>query len=100
MDKTLRQELLDGFDRMTEMLEDLRSTTVRKEPLKPEPQAGDVWETDGGLFIYIHEERGKETLSYTFRDGGRVQNAKDRLGIGDVTRIFSLSEYLKEAKDV
>ena len=101
MEDKLRQEMIDGLDRMGEMIEDLRSTAKREET-QPEPQAGDVWRMPGvNLLMFVHEN-GRGGLNYTFRDGGMCEDAAERLAEGDYTRIFSLAEHLKnkEAESV
>lgn len=93
IDDKLQQELLDGLDRMGEMIEDLKSTSVRKLE-KPEPQTGDVWEI-GSQYVYVYKNR-HGAMEYIYRETGGVYDADNIASWGNsATRIFSLSEYLK-----
>lgn len=101
MEDKVRQELLEGLDRMGEMLEDLRTTTYRCiKPKQPEPQAGDVW-TSGIYTVFVHRDKKDNTreLTYTYVDGDE-ENASGcsiRTLIREYpyTLIFSLPEHLK-----
>ncbi len=96
MEDKLRQELLDGLNRMGEMIEDLRSTAKRtEEPTQPEPQAGDVWMYDNNSCIFVYRD-AQLGLRYIWSSGLQInRSAQDKLRDYPATRMFSFAEHLK-----
>ena len=95
MDIKTREELIEGFDKMEEMVKELRSMSFYAPPKpKVEPQAGDVWMYSADC-VFIHQvEILSKKLTYTYRSGIKGSNPIEVV-ISQGTRIFSLSEYLK-----
>ena len=85
IDDKLIQSALEGIKHLQDGLEKILESN---KPVQPEPQAGDVWETNGGNYVLVCED-GKK-LEYRFYDGGQRCHPSNL-----PTRIFSLSEHLK-----
>ena len=84
--KTLAQQEVDFLISLRE---------PKEEEIKP--QAGDVWMTTGGSYVVIHRAYHGDGIHCVFMDGsGTIQPDLSKKGS---TRIFSLSEYLKNKEE-
>ncbi len=78
----------------------LKSLREPEKKAQPEPQAGDVWIKDnGGLPVLFYGS--KDRLGYIYTEDGMKGDFKvDKLiERYEYTRIFSLSEYLKNKEE-
>ena len=78
---------------MNKIVEELEDRNA--EPSPPEPQAGDVWETSWGGYVFIYRHPIGGELIYIYGDGSGGLESLGRKLKG-ATRIFSLQEYLKD----
>jgi hypothetical protein len=91
IDDKLIQKMLEGVEYLRDGLEKIQASN---EKPKIEPQAGDVWMYDNDcIFVYKDAQLG---LRYIWGSGLQInRSAQDKLREYPATRIFSLSEYLK-----
>ena len=111
MDNKERTRLVEHMTaKMSELVNELVDEVLDEDnkPAQPEPQAGDVWETAiGYIYIYTKKENGKDTLRYKYGSNSPGRNVVEGAYTlkralsksNDPTRIFSISEHLKNKDD-
>lgn len=83
---------------VTTKMNEIVQKVAEKKDKQPEPQAGDVWQSPC-YTVFIHKD-SNGVLDYVYEDGTRKRHKlEDIIPAYPYTRIFSLTEYLKDKEE-